>query len=31
MEQWQKKYHAAVEEHKLKQKEFEHNLQKINL
>ena len=30
MEQWQKKYLAAVEEHKLKAKEFEHNLTKIN-
>lgn len=30
MEQWQKKYNAAVEEFKLKEKEFEHNLDKLN-
>ena len=30
MEQWQKKYHAAVEEFKLKEKEFEHNVMKLN-
>ena len=30
MEQWQKKYHAAVEEFKLKEKEFAHNVNKLN-